>query len=219
MPRAPFNQIFSFYAGPDADDPGTLRFSGPGRFVRADGITLSGTGDLVPIGWVTTESGAPRGMLRADCVGASPGVADRVGYGGLDPVFGVVYVEHVAWQGASYYRAVVAELPLPVVCPAPPSPPPAGSTCPVAFTNDGDPFTPGTYSIPLPAGSTAYVLVDATGGGHAIYASDLYIYSSLTTSCLLLSSGLYGYFPLDDAVLVIRIDNIASPDPCVFTIS
>lgn len=151
MPRAPFNLIATFVEGPAQPGAGTVRVSGPARFVRADGITQVGPGAPNIVGWVTVEDGQPVGSWTDGEIGVDARLADQVGFDGGPLAYWVVYVERVVWAGADYFRASIAELPFPDGCGC------SENVCGPRSCLTADPIGPGDVSpMLLPMGWYVY---------------------------------------------------------------
>lgn len=183
MPRAPFDTTATFFQGPGGASPGSIRFFGPARFVLADAISQVGDGAPHIVGWVTTESGVPVPAWNPSPFGSRPSLADQVAIAAGEPEYWVVYVERVQWLGADYYRASLAELPLPDECDCGTPPPPDGHSCEAALLLDGEPYPAGDYTYPLDSGEHVWVLVDGGPTGGFVQSNYVGRVSLYTTEC------------------------------------
>lgn len=207
MPRAPFNTTATFVQGPGQPSPGAVRFSGPARFVAADGISQVGLGSPVIAGWITTESGVPIGSWVPGIFGLDSSLADQVAVGSGPTKYWVLWTELVDWKGSYYYRASVAELPIPESCDCSPVVP-DGLTCETAATMPGgDPFGAGFHAYPVPPGESRWFLIDGgpTGGdAESDYVGEISYY---TTGCELVTGPFDPSVPISSGLGKIKIHN------------
>lgn len=123
MPRGPFNTTCDVFHGPRGAIPNALRGSNSCRLVMQNGIMLIGNNKPVRVAWVTMEAVTPVGAWIPPAFSFDPGVADQIAVPqGTAKRFWVLYVDAVIWNGQPLYkRACLAELPIPLVNPEPPT--------------------------------------------------------------------------------------------------
>jgi len=191
MSRAPFNTVAHFFNGPGQPSPGVVRFGGPARFVRADGIHQVGLGAPTVVGWVTTESGVPVGAWVSPKLGLDPALSDQVSIDGDPNDYYVLWAERVQWHGADYYRATLAYLPLPDACDCSSPPPPV---CP-HYDLTGAPPPPltlpvGQYVLDVDFPNTGTGYLNADSGSTEVWTGDC---DTLDT---LLATGIFISWPM-----------------------
>lgn len=183
MPRAPFDISVTFVQGPGAAAPGSVRWAGPARYVAADGIFQYGPGAPSIVGWITFDTGAPVGAWVPDKLGLDPTLSDQVIVGSGDPTHFVLWVEHVLWGDADYFRASIAELPLPEACDCSAAPPPPWPIISVTGAPSGPiHLPPGFYTLEMDPPTFGTVYTNCSSGTTNIYYGSDHSVGALITS-------------------------------------
>lgn len=113
--RRVFNTSCDLYYGPDSPYGSGLYFSCPCRLVPQRPIETVGWGaPLLPF-WLTLDAVEPTGAWTTRGFGMNAGLADQVAVPAGDaPRWWIVYVDQVIYGALTpYYRAYLADLPLP----------------------------------------------------------------------------------------------------------
>lgn len=113
--RRPFNTECDIYAGPSTLTPGAFRGTYPCRLIPQSPIGTVGLGSVPLAHWLTIDGYQPRGAWTSHGFGMDAGLSDQVTLpsGGLRR-FWVLYSDKVIYGALTpYYRAYLADLPLP----------------------------------------------------------------------------------------------------------
>jgi hypothetical protein len=117
--RSPFNTKVDIYTGPGAFAPGSYVGTFPCRFVVEDGVFAVGPGAPPIEAYITIDAYMPRGMWETPFFGADPSLSDQAEVHSIPGVtYWVVLTDHIVWGGEpAYWRAYLAEVPVPVLDP------------------------------------------------------------------------------------------------------